>query len=388
MDQLATVHLGTIGETQHGKTTLAAALTTVLAKRFGGRASTFDQIDQAPRETVDGVTYRASRVAYATSSRRYAHVDCPSPTDCAKNLIVSAPRPDSALLVVSALDGRSPRIEEQVRLARETGIVSVVIFLNKCELVDDVEMLDLVEMDLRSLLSDHGFPGDETPVVRGSALGALNGVTEWEDKIVELAGMLDSYLPDPQRPQDRPFLMPVDDVLPSSDGHLMVTGTVERGVLRTGGGVSVVGPGSMSETSCTSIEKSATTVDLCQAGDTCAVELRAVHHEPLRRGTVLAAPGTLTLHTRFEAVVYLLNQDEGGRLTPIDDGHYAGFRLRMAETTGSIALTDGARTAVPGDHARVTVTLLDPVPLEQGQRVTVHEDGRTVGIGVVGRILG
>lgn len=374
--------VGTIGHADHGKTTLASALTTVLARKYGGTARSVDQITSAPAEEVDGISIRASRVEYATPARGYAHVDCASHADCVKNMIMGTPRLDAVILVVSATDSIMPQAREQLRLARKLGVGSIVVFMSKCDLVDDPEMFDLVEMEIRELLTRSGFPGDDVPVVRGSALKALDGEDHWEDSIVRLATQLDGSVPDPQQPLDKPFLMPVESVVPRSDGTTVVTGTIEHGTIRTGDEIEIVGGEQTYRTTCAGIEQWGKTSDSAHSGESCRVALQGIRPEQAERGLVLARPGSITARTGLEAEVYFPSQEEGGRGTAVENGHRSQFHFRTAEVTGAIELPEDVKSIRPGDNITVKATLLRPVAMDNGARFTIRENGRPVGFGM------
>ncbi|MFJ9979440.1 GTP-binding protein [Streptomyces cyaneofuscatus] len=373
--------VGTIGHAGHGRTTLTSALTTVLARRYGGKARSVDQIAGAPAEVVDGVPIRASRVEYATPVRGYTHVDCASHKDCAKNMIMGT-RLDAAILVVSAADSIMPETREQIRLARQVGVGRIVVFLSKCDVVDDAELIELVEMEVRALLSRYGFPGDDTPVVRGSALQALEGVSAWEESVVSLAGHLDGYVPDPEQSFDKPFLMPVESVVSPGGGPTIVTGSIEYGTIKTGDEVEIVGGEETIRATCTGIERAGGVSDSARSGEGCRVALQGVRPEQVERRLVLARPGSIAARSRFEAEVYFPSQEEGGRGTPVPSGHSAPFHVRTAEITGAIDLSGGAKRAQPGDLHAVGATLLRPVAIGDGTRFSIREDGRAVGFGV------
>ncbi|WNI26752.1 GTP-binding protein [Streptomyces sp. ITFR-16] len=374
--------VGTIGHAGDGKTTLASALTTVLARKYGGKARSVDQITSAPAEEVEGVPIRASRVEYATPARGYTHVDCASRADCVKNMIMGTPRLDAVILVVSANDSMLPDAREQVRLARKAGVGSIVVFMSKCDLVDDPETLDLVEMEIREHLSRDGFPGDDVPVVRGSALKALEGENAWEESIVRLATQLDGSVPDPQQPLDKPFLMPVESVSSQSGDTTVVTGTIEHGTIRTGDEMEIVGGEQTLRATCTGIEQWGQRADSARSGESCRVALRDVRPEQVGRGLVLARPGSITARTRLEAEVYFPSQEEGGHGTAVETGHRSQFHFRTAEVTGSIELPENVKSIEPGDHITVRATLLRPVAMDNGARFTIREDGRPVGFGM------
>ncbi len=381
------VNVGTIGHVDHGKTTLTAALTKVLAEHFGGSAMAFDQIDNAPEEKARGITINSAHVEYDTEKRHYAHVDCPGHADYVKNMITGAAQMDGAILVVAATDGPMPQTREHILLARQVGVPYIIVFLNKCDMVDDEELLELVEMDVRELLSEYKFPGDDTPVIRGSALGALNGEKQWEDKILELANALDTYIPEPKRDIDHPFLLPIEDVFSISGRGTVVTGRVERGIVKVSDEVEIVGIRPTTKTVVTGVEMFRKLLDQGQAGDNVGVLLRGTKREEVERGQVLAAPGSITPHTQFEGEVYVLSKDEGGRHTPFFKGYRPQFFFRTTDITGSIDLGEGVEMVMPGDNTKMTVTLIHPVAMATGERFAIREGGRTVGAGVVSKII-
>ena len=381
------VNVGTIGHVDHGKTTLTAALTKVLAEKFGGEVRAFDQIDNAPEEKARGITINSSHVEYDTELRHYAHVDCPGHADYVKNMITGAAQMDGAILVCAATDGPMPQTREHILLARQVGVPYIVVFLNKCDMVDDEELLDLVEMDVRELLSEYKFPGDDTPVIRGSALGALNGEEQWVAKILELANALDTYIPEPKRDIDHPFLLPIEDVFSISGRGTVVTGRVERGIVTVGDEVEIVGIRETTKTVVTGVEMFRKLLDQGQAGDNVGVLLRGTKREDVERGQVLAAPGSITPHTKFDGEVYVLSKDEGGRHTPFFKGYRPQFFFRTTDITGSIDLGEGVEMVMPGDNTKMTVTLIHPVAMAAGERFAIREGGRTVGAGVVGSII-
>ena len=381
------VNVGTIGHVDHGKTTLTAALTKVLAEKFGGEVRAFDQIDNAPEEKARGITINSSHVEYDTATRHYAHVDCPGHADYVKNMITGAAQMDGAILVCAATDGPMPQTREHILLARQVGVPYILVFLNKCDMVDDEELLDLVEMDVRELLSEYKFPGDDTPVIRGSALGALNGEEKWVEKILELADALDSYIPEPKRDIDHPFLLPIEDVFSISGRGTVVTGRVERGIVRVSDEVEIVGIRETTKTVVTGVEMFRKLLDQGQAGDNVGVLLRGTKREDVERGQVLAHPGTITPHTKFDGEVYVLSKEEGGRHTPFFKGYRPQFFFRTTDITGSIDLGEGVEMVMPGDNTKMTVTLIHPVAMAAGERFAIREGGRTVGAGVVSTII-
>ncbi len=383
------VNVGTIGHVDHGKTTLTAAITTVLAQQFGGEARAYDQIDAAPEEKARGITINTSHVEYETATRHYAHVDCPGHADYVKNMITGAAQMDGAILVVSAADGPMPQTREHILLSRQVGVPYIIVFLNKCDMVDDEELLELVEMEVRDLLSNYNFPGDEIPIIKGSAKCALEGDTSpiGVPAILELAAAMDSYIPTPARDVDHPFLMPVEDVFSISGRGTVVTGRVERGVLKVGDEIEIVGIRPTAKTTCTGVEMFRKLLDQGQAGDNIGALLRGTKREDVERGQVLAKPGTITPHTKFTAEVYVLSKDEGGRHTPFFKGYRPQFYFRTTDVTGTIELPEGVEMVMPGDNIQMTVQLIAPIAMNEGLRFAVREGGRTVGAGVVAKIL-
>jgi len=383
------VNVGTIGHVDHGKTTLTAAMTLILSKKFGGEAKSYDQIDSAPEEKARGITINTAHVEYETAKRHYAHVDCPGHADYVKNMITGAAQMDGAILVVSAADGPMPQTREHILLARQVGVPYIVVFMNKADMVDDKELLELVEMEVRELLSKYEFPGDETPVIIGSALKALEGDTSeiGEPAIFRLADALDSYIPEPKRAIDGPFLMPVEDVFSISGRGTVVTGRVERGVIKVGDEIEVVGLRPTIKTVCTGVEMFRKLLDQGQAGDNVGILLRGTKREEVERGQVLAKPGSITPHTKFTAEIYVLSKDEGGRHTPFFNGYRPQFYFRTTDVTGSIELPQGTEMVMPGDNVSITVSLIQPIAMEEGLRFAIREGGRTVGAGVVAKII-
>uniref|UniRef100_UPI00237EEAED elongation factor Tu n=2 Tax=Salmonella enterica TaxID=28901 RepID=UPI00237EEAED len=351
------VNVGTIGHVDHGKTTLTAAITTVLAKTYGGAARAFDQIDNAPEEKARGITINTSHVEYDTPTRHYAHVDCPGHADYVKNMITGAAQMDGAILVVAATDGPMPQTREHILLGRQVGVPYIIVFLNKCDMVDDEELLELVEMEVRELLSQYDFPGDDTPIVRGSALKALEGDAEWEAKIIELAGFLDSYIPEPERAIDKPFLLPIEDVFSISGRGTVVTGRVERGIIKVGEEVEIVGIKETQKSTCTGVEMFRKLLDEGRAGENVGVLLRGIKREEIERGQVLAKPGTIKPHTKFESEVYILSKDEGGRHTPFFKGYRPQFYFRTTDVTGTIELPEGVEMVMPGERGTLSFSL-------------------------------
>ncbi|MFH7565819.1 elongation factor Tu [Oceanimonas smirnovii] len=381
------VNVGTIGHVDHGKTTLTAAITTVLAKKMGGSARGYDQIDNAPEEKARGITIAASHVEYDTEARHYAHVDCPGHADYVKNMITGAAQMDGAILVVAATDGPMPQTREHILLARQVGVPYIVVFMNKCDMVDDEELLELVEMEVRELLSEYEFPGDDTPVIQGSALKGLEGDPQWEEKILELADALDSYIPDPERAVDGAFLLPIEDVFSIQGRGTVVTGRVERGIVKVGEEIEIVGIKDTTKTTCTGVEMFRKLLDEGRAGENVGVLLRGTKREDVERGQVLAKPGSITPHTDFESEVYVLSKDEGGRHTPFFKGYRPQFYFRTTDVTGTIELPEGVEMVMPGDNIKMVVSLIAPIAMEDGLRFAIREGGRTVGAGVVAKII-
>ncbi len=381
------VNVGTIGHVDHGKTTLTAALTTILAEKFGGLAKGYDQIDNAPEEKARGITINTSHVEYETETRHYAHVDCPGHADYVKNMITGAAQMDGAILVVSAADGPMPQTREHILLARQVGVPYIIVFMNKCDMVDDAELLELVEMEVRDLLSSYDFPGDDCPIVQGSALRALEGDAAYKEKIFELAAALDSYIPTPERAIDKPFLLPIEDVFSISGRGTVVTGRVERGVIKVGEEIEIVGLKPTQKTTCTGVEMFRKLLDEGQAGDNVGVLLRGTKREEVERGQVLAKPGTITPHTKFEAEVYVLSKEEGGRHTPFFANYRPQFYFRTTDVTGAVTLSEGVEMVMPGENVKITVELIAPIAMENGLRFAIREGGRTVGAGVVANVI-
>lgn len=383
------VNIGTIGHVDHGKTTLTSAIATVLSKQPGNttKAMAYDQIDNAPEEKARGVTINITHVEYETAKRHYAHIDAPGHADYIKNMITGAAQMDGAILVVSAADGMMPQTREHVILARQVNVPALVVFLNKCDMVDDPELIDLVEQEVRDLLKQYQFPGDEVPVIRGSALKALEGDAEYEKKIVELMEAVDSYIPDPVRETDKPFLMPVEDVFSIKGRGTVVTGRVERGILKVNEEIEIVGIKPTHKTVVTGLEMFRKTLDETQAGDNVGVLLRGVEKDDIERGQVLAKPGTITPHSEFDAEAYVLKKEEGGRHTPFFSGYKPQFFIRTADVTGEVTLPEGVEMIIPGDNAKMKVKLIVPVALEEGMRFAIREGGKTVGAGVVTKII-
>nr|AKQ04525.1 translation elongation factor Tu, elongation factor Tu [uncultured beta proteobacterium Rifle_16ft_4_minimus_6091] len=383
------VNVGTIGHVDHGKTTLTAAITTVLSKKFGGEAKAYDQIDAAPEEKARGITINTAHVEYETASRHYAHVDCPGHADYVKNMITGAAQMDGAILVVSAADGPMPQTREHILLARQVGVPYIIVYLNKCDMVDDEELLELVEMEVRELLSKYDFPGDDVPIIKGSALKAVQGDQGdlGEPSIFRLADALDSYIPTPERAIDGAFLMPVEDVFSISGRGTVVTGRIERGVVKVGEELEIVGIKPTQKTTCTGVEMFRKLLDQGQAGDNVGVLLRGTKREDVERGQVLCKPGSIKPHTKFTAEVYVLSKDEGGRHTPFFQGYRPQFYFRTTDVTGAVELPAGTEMVMPGDNVSITVSLINPIAMEEGLRFAIREGGRTVGAGVVAKII-
>ncbi|MGA1302151.1 MAG: elongation factor Tu, partial [Burkholderiaceae bacterium] len=373
----------------HGKTTLTAALTKVCAEAYGGEATAFDQIDKAPEERERGITISTAHVEYESPNRHYAHVDCPGHADYVKNMITGAAQMDGAILVCSAADGPMPQTREHILLARQVGVPYIIVFLNKCDMVDDAELLELVEMEVRELLSKYDFPGDDTPIVKGSAKLALEGDKGelGEGAILKLAEALDSYIPTPERAIDGAFLMPIEDVFSISGRGTVVTGRVERGIVKVGEEIEIVGIKDTVKTTCTGVEMFRKLLDQGQAGDNVGVLLRGTKREEVERGQVLAKPGSITPHTKFECEVYVLSKDEGGRHTPFFNNYRPQFYFRTTDVTGSVVLPEGTEMVMPGDNVKMVVTLIAPIAMEQGLRFAIREGGRTVGAGVVAKVI-
>ncbi len=383
------VNVGTIGHVDHGKTTLTAAITKIMAAQFGGEFKAYDQIDSAPEEKARGITIATAHVEYQSPLRHYAHVDCPGHADYIKNMITGAAQMDGAILVVSAADGPMPQTREHILLARQVGVPYIVVYMNKADMVDDPELLELVEMEVRELLSKYDFPGDDIPIVIGSALKALDGDRSdlGEPSVVKLVDAMDAYIPLPQREIDKPFLMPIEDVFSISGRGTVVTGRVERGIVKVGEEVEIVGIRDTSKTICTGVEMFRKLLDQGQAGDNIGVLLRGTKRDDVERGQVLAKPGTITPHTRFQAEVYVLSKEEGGRHTPFFKGYRPQFYFRTTDVTGSVDLPEGVEMVMPGDNITVHVSLIAPIAMEEGLRFAIREGGRTVGAGVVAKII-
>ena len=382
------VNVGTIGHVDHGKTTLTAAIATVAAKTFGGEAKDYAAIDSAPEEKARGITINTSHIEYDTEARHYAHVDCPGHADYVKNMITGAAQMDGAILVVSATDGPMPQTREHILLSRQVGVPYIMVFMNKCDMVDDEELLELVDMEVRELLSDYDFPGDDTPIIKGSALEALNGKDGkyGEPAVIELLQTLDTYIPEPERDIDKPFLMPIEDVFSISGRGTVVTGRVESGIVKVGDEIEIVGIKDTVKTTCTGIEMFRKLLDEGRAGENCGVLLRGTKREDVQRGQVLAKPGSITPHTKFDAEVYVLSKEEGGRHTPFLNGYRPQFYFRTTDVTGAIQLQDGTEMVMPGDNVEMSVELIHPIAMDKGLRFAIREGGRTVGAGVVANV--
>jgi len=383
------VNVGTIGHVDHGKTTLTAAITTICAKTYGGEAKGYDQIDSSPEEKARGITINTAHVEYDSPIRHYAHVDCPGHADYVKNMITGAAQMDGAILVCSAADGPMPQTREHILLSRQVGVPYIIVFLNKCDMVDDEELLELVEMEVRELLNTYKFPGDDTPIIRGSATEALSGSQEayGVPAVLKLVEALDSYIPEPVRAIDKAFLMPIEDVFSISGRGTVVTGKVERGIVKVGEEVEIVGLKDTVKTTCTGVEMFRKLLDEGRAGENCGVLLRGTKREDVQRGQVLAKPGSIKPHTQFESEVYVLSKEEGGRHTPFFKGYRPQFYFRTTDVTGSIELPEGVEMVMPGDNIKMVVTLIAPIAMEDGLRFAIREGGRTVGAGVVAKII-
>jgi elongation factor Tu len=383
------VNVGTIGHVDHGKTTLTAAITTVLSSKFGGEAKAYDQIDAAPEEKARGITINTAHVEYETANRHYAHVDCPGHADYVKNMITGAAQMDGAILVCSAADGPMPQTREHILLARQVGVPHIIVFLNKCDMVDDAELLELVEMEVRELLTKYDFPGDDTPIIHGSAKLALEGDKGdlGEKAIMKLADAMDSYFPQPKRAVDGAFLMPVEDVFSISGRGTVVTGRVERGVVKVGEEIEIVGIKATQKTTCTGVEMFRKLLDQGQAGDNVGILLRGTKREDVERGQVLCKPGSVKPHTHFTAEIYVLSKDEGGRHTPFFNNYRPQFYFRTTDVTGAIELPKDKEMVMPGDNVSITVKLINPIAMEEGLRFAIREGGKTVGSGVVAKIM-
>jgi len=381
------VNIGTIGHVDHGKTTLTAAISKVLSDRGLAEKVDFENIDQAPEERERGITINTAHIEYETANRHYAHVDCPGHADYVKNMITGAAQMDGAILVVSAADGPMPQTREHILLARQVGVPYIVVFLNKVDMVDDEELLELVEMEVRELLTEYSFPGDDIPIIKGSALGALNGEAQWEDRIMELMDSVDSYIPTPERPVDQAFLMPIEDVFTITGRGTVVTGRVERGIVKVGEEVEIVGIRPTAKTTVTGVEMFRKLLDSGQAGDNIGALLRGTKKEEVERGQVLAKPGSVSPHTSFKSEVYVLTKDEGGRHTPFFTGYKPQFYFRTTDITGEVNLPEGVEMVMPGDNIEMSVQLIHPIAMEEGLRFAIREGGRTVASGVVATIV-
>ena len=381
------VNVGTIGHVDHGKTTLTAAISAVLTKTFGGETKDFAQIDNAPEERERGITINTSHIEYDTETRHYAHVDCPGHADYVKNMITGAAQMDGAILVCAATDGPMPQTREHILLSRQVGVPYIIVFMNKCDMVDDEELLELVEMEIRELLSEYDFPGDDLPIVAGSALGALNGEAQWEEKVLELANHLDTYIPEPERAIDGDFILPIEDVFSIQGRGTVVTGRVERGIITVGDEVEIVGIKETTSTTCTGVEMFRKLLDEGRAGENCGVLLRGTKREEVQRGQVLCKPGSINPHTKFESEVYVLTKDEGGRHTPFFKGYRPQFYFRTTDITGAVELPEGVEMVMPGDNLKFVVELINPIAMDEGLRFAIREGGRTVGAGVVSKII-
>jgi elongation factor Tu len=386
------MNVGTIGHVDHGKTTTTAAITTVFSMKFGGEAKAYDQIDAAPEEKARGITINTAHVEYETSNRHYAHVDCPGHADYVKNMITGAAQMDAAILIVAATDGPMAQTREHILLARQVGVPYIVVFMNKCDMVDDAEMLDLVEMEIRDLLSKYEFPGDDTPVIRGSGLVALENPTDFEKPygaktVIELFDALEAFVPVPERALDKPFIMPVEDVFSIKGRGTVVTGKIEQGVIKVGEEIEIIGLHDTQKTTVTGVEMFHKQLEQGQAGDNAGLLLRGIEREQVERGQVLAKPGSIKPHTKFEAEVYVLTKDEGGRHTPFFKGYKPQFYFRTTDVTGSIELPAGVEMVMPGDNIKMSIELGQPIAMDQGLRFAIREGGRTVGSGVVAKVI-
>ena len=381
------LNVGTIGHVDHGKTTLTAAITKVMAEKMGGTVKAFDEIDNAPEEKARGITISTSHVEYESAARHYAHVDCPGHADYVKNMITGAAQMDAAILVVAATDGPMPQTREHILLSRQVGVPYILVFMNKADMVDDDELLELVEMEVRELLDDYEFPGDDTPIIIGSALKALEGDEEYAEKIIELVTAMDEYIPEPERLIDGSFIMPVEDVFSISGRGTVVTGRIEKGVVNIGDEIEIVGVKDTQKTTCTGVEMFRKLLDRGEAGDNVGVLLRGTKREQVERGQVLCQPGSINPHTTFEAEVYVLSKEEGGRHTPFFNGYRPQFYFRTTDVTGSCELPEGIEMVMPGDNVKLTATLIAPIAMDEGLRFAIREGGRTVGAGVVAKVI-
>ena len=381
-------NIGTIGHVDHGKTTLTAAITKVLAKAGGAKFVAYDQIDKTPEEKARGITISTAHVEYETAKRHYAHVDCPGHADYVKNMITGAAQMDGAILVVNAADGPMPQTREHILLARQVGVPALVVFLNKVDTVNDKELLDLVEMEIRELLTSYGYPGDKTPIIKGSALKAIEGDVELGDKpILALMEAVDAFIPQPNRPKEKPFLMPIEDVFSISGRGTVVTGRIEAGAIKTGEEMEIIGIKATQKSVCTGVEMFRKLLDSGEAGDNVGILLRGIERDQVERGQVLAKPGSIKPHTKFEAQAYILKKEEGGRHTPFFTNYRPQFYVRTTDVTGSVTLNDGVEMVMPGDNTKLTVQLVSPIALEDGTKFAIREGGRTVGAGVVSKII-
>ncbi len=381
------VNVGTIGHVDHGKTTLTSAITTILAEKYGGQPRAFEQIDNAPEEKARGITINTSHVEYDTSKRHYAHVDCPGHADYIKNMITGAAQMDGAILVVAATDGPMPQTREHILLARQVGVPYIVVYLNKCDMVDDEELLELVEMEIKDVLTQYNFPGNDTPIIRGSALKALEGDVKWKNSIFELADSLDNYIPNPKRNIDQPFLLPIEDIFSISGRGTVVTGRIDQGLIKIGDEVEIVGIKDTQKSICTGIEMFRKLLDEGRAGENVGILLRGIKREDIERGQVLAKPGSINPHTNFESEVYVLSKEEGGRHTPFLNGYRPQFYFRTTDVTGTIKLPKGVEMVIPGDNVKISVKLFSPIAMDEGLRFAIREGGRTVGAGIVSKIF-
>ncbi len=381
------LNVGTIGHVDHGKTTLTSAITTVLSHKYGGEAKAFDQIDNAPEEKERGITINTSHVEYNTKFRHYAHVDCPGHADYIKNMITGAAQMDGAILVVAATDGPMPQTREHILLARQVGVPYIIVFLNKCDMVNDLELLELVEMEVRDILTQYDFPGNDTPIIRGSALKALEGIKEWEDKIFELSNYLDNYIPNPERNIDKSFLLPIEDIFTISGRGTVVTGRIEKGIIKVGEEIEIVGIKKTKRSICTGVEMFRKNLNEGRAGENVGILLRGIKREDIERGQVLVKPGSINPHTDFECEVYILSKEEGGRHTAFLNGYRPQFYFRTTDVTGTIKLKKGIEMVMPGDNVKMFVKLFYPIAMDEGLRFAIREGGRTVGAGIVSKIL-
>ena len=381
------LNVGTIGHVDHGKTTLTAAISAVLTKAHGGDVKDFASIDNAPEERERGITINTSHIEYDTETRHYAHVDCPGHADYVKNMITGAAQMDAGILVVAATDGPMPQTREHILLSRQVGVPHLVVFMNKCDMVDDEELLELVEMEVRELLSEYDFPGDDLPVIQGSALKALEGDPKWEAKVMELAEALDTYIPLPERDIDKPFILPIEDVFSIAGRGTVVTGRVERGIIKVGQEVEIIGLRPTVKTTCTGVEMFRKLLDEGRAGENVGILLRGTKRDDVERGQVLAKPGSIKPHTKFEGEVYILSKDEGGRHTPFFKGYRPQFFFRTTDITGAVELPEGVEMVMPGDNLKFVVDLIGPVAMDEGLRFAIREGGRTVGSGVVSKVI-